>query len=247
MQLQDFEIYRQLYEQRSINGVAKKMGFAQSNITARLQQLESEFDAHFFARSYQGIQPTAAGTQFYDYVLTVITATQNITHQLHTSHTKQQLIISELLFNYLVIDQHQFTLDQTEFQILGSTAIEQLTTPTVDQVITYAQFHHTNYSVLAHHRLAATFLTGTSQYQQLPLLVNSDQRCPFRARTLTFAKHHDLAIQEIDSWTNIINLVQTGQGVALLPCYLARQRPLQSAYISQQYRIPYTIYQRTQR
>jgi DNA-binding transcriptional LysR family regulator len=244
MQLQDLEIFEQLYQLCSINATAKALGFAQSNITARLQQLEAEFDVTFFQRSYHGLTPTQQGTQFYHYVQQTLAATAQIKAQLHPVPQQPTVIISELLFNRLVGAKKQFDLTHYRFQLLSSTAIHQLQRPTADLIVTYAQFQHPDYLAGAAHYLPAAFLTATEAPQTLPYLVNHDKNCPFRARTLQFLNHNFTKIQEIDAWASILDLVKSGQGQALLPSDLLQTTTLQMVHPHHRFRIPYRCYTR---
>ena len=240
MQLQDLEIYRQLYELRSINAVAKALGFAQSNITARLKAIESEFDAQLFERSYQGIMPTQAGETFYQYALTVLQATSAVRSKLQSAPKHRQIVISELLFNELVIDQQRFDLTQNTFQVKSSTEIETVPVQDADQVITYAHFEQANYQCVAQSALTTAFL---GQSDQLPILVNRDTRCPFRRRTLTVFSHEAERVMTVDSWAAITKLVATGRGIALLPVRL--MTTLKVAAINQRrFEVPYWTYTR---
>lgn len=54
MQLHDLKVFKTIYETGSINKTAQILGFAQSNITARLKVLENEFSTSFFQRSPKG-------------------------------------------------------------------------------------------------------------------------------------------------------------------------------------------------
>lgn len=244
MQLQDLTIFEQLYQLRSINATAKALGFAQSNITARLQQLEAEFDVTFFQRSYHGLTPTQQGTQFYQYARQTLAATAQLKAQLHPVTQRPTVIMSELLFNRLVGAKKQFDLGHYQFQLLSSTAIHQLQQPTADLIVTYAQFQHPDYLTGAAHYLPAAFLTAAGAATDLPYLVNQDQQCPFRARTLQFLNHNFTQVQEIDAWTSILDLVKSGQGQALLPSDLLQTTTLQITHRNHRFRIPYRRYTR---
>lgn len=240
MQLQDLEIYQQLYELRSINAVAKALGFAQSNITARLKTIESEFDAQLFERSYQGITPTQAGETFYQYATTVLQATAAVRAELQAVPKHRKIVISELLFNELVIDQQRFDLTQNTFQVESSTEIETVSVQDADQVITYANFDQADYQCVAQSALTTAFL---GQSDQLPILVNRDTRCPFRRRTLTAFNRQTDRVMTVDSWAAITKLVATGRGIALLPIRL--MTPLKVAPIDQRrLEVPYWTYTR---
>lgn len=243
MQLQDLQIYTKLYEQRSINRVARLMGFAQSNVTARLKVLEDEFGVQLFTRSYQGITPTTSGEQFYQYAQTVLRATAAVRKQMHPAPRKRQIIMSTLLFNLLVVQQGKFTLATNSFALKSSTEIVNLSDSKADLVVTYANFHNAGYRETESARLKAAFLTNGKPAPGAPYLVNSDKHCPFRARTLRFL--HDMTqVKEIDSWDSIIGLVKAGRGIALLPDYLVVSDDLHRQVPSHQFRVPYATFVR---
>ena len=98
MQIQDFSIYRELYERRSINQTAQALQYSQSNITARLKSWEDELQVQLFIRSNRGLMPTTAGELTYQYVQTVLTATENLKAKL-SEQTGHDVLISELLFS----------------------------------------------------------------------------------------------------------------------------------------------------
>ncbi|WP_161004051.1 LysR family transcriptional regulator [Furfurilactobacillus milii] len=245
MQLQDLEIYVQLYEQHSINRVAKLMGFAQSNITARLHAIETEFDVELFTRSYQGITPTKNGKQFYQYAQSVLNATRKIRAQMRPSTvSKRRIVMSQLLFNLLVVKQKQYSLAQNTFDLLSSTEILALSDNEVDIVVTYANFNNSDYQEIATDYLPASFVvaSGLEEDGQLPYLVNSDRHCPFRARTLRRLNHDMTNIQEIDSWDSIIKLVKNGLGIALLPDYLTASDEFKRIDSKHRFKVPYATF-----
>lgn len=243
MQLQDLSVFKQLYELRSINRVAQTMGFAQSNITVRLQVLESEFGAQLFTRSAQGITPTANGERFYKYAQQVLHETASVKAQMQAVKPGRKVAISELLFNYLVIAKQQMTLADGDFQIVGSSALLQHT-PDVDEVVTYANFNDDRYLQFQTQYLPAGVLAApTVDVRSLPFLINKDKACPFRARTLRMLRPGQ-DVLEIDSWASIIALTQSGRGVALLPLYLADENQLEQVMVNRRFRVPYKYYQR---
>lgn len=243
MQLQDLEIYQKLYDLRSINQTATQLGFAQSNISARLKVLEAEFGVTLFERSPQGIVPTKAGEEFAAYADQVLTATQTLRTHLSTTAVKPKVLISTLLFDYLVVHQHDYSLKQTDFQLASSTEIESLTHCEATKVITYAKFFARGYRHRGGGHLQARFLQAPGvDPMAVPMLVNADQKCPFRQRSLHFVQQDRTRVQEIDAWSSIIQLVASGQGVALLPSYLAQVQGLQVAWPSHRFQIPYSVW-----
>ncbi len=244
MQSQDLDIYQQLYELRSINRTAQVMGFAQSNITARLKALENELDVSLFIRSYQGLTPTTNGDIFYKYVTRVQQETQ-ILHKRLVKNTpqRQHIAISTLLFDILVVQEQQYDLSKTTFDILSSTRILQLPRHAADLIVTYANFKGKDYLQVENEHLRSMFFTAkNTDSQSLPFLINADHNCPFRARTLRFLKQDHAPVMEIDSWDSIISLVKAGKGIALLPERLKDCDSLTRVYESHHFNVPYAIF-----
>lgn len=65
MNLNDLSIFINIYETGSLNQSAKALGYAQSNISARLQAIEREMGVQLFSRKYTGVVPTVNGREFY--------------------------------------------------------------------------------------------------------------------------------------------------------------------------------------
>ena len=67
MELSDLTIFREVVSQGSITKAANELGYVQSNITSRIQQLESEMSVKLLYRHPRGVTPTAAGKILFEY------------------------------------------------------------------------------------------------------------------------------------------------------------------------------------
>ena len=243
MQINDLKLFVALFERGSINAVARADHFAQSNLSVRLQKLEAELGVVLFTRTPRGIEPTPAGETVYRYAKTVLAETHRLHQALAPQQSKRTVIISELLFNYLVTWRHQLSLAQNDFQLRSSTAIGQLQTPAADLVITYANFRGAGFLAGPVRYLPARFLAA-KPVPDLPVLVNADRHCPFRKRSQAYLRDHPRPLIEIDSWASILALVKQGRGMALLPDYFADRDQLTDAAPGHHYRIPYRSWHR---
>lgn len=92
MNFNDLVIFKTIYEEGTLNKAAKRLGYAQSNITARLQAIEDECNTLLFIRNHNGVTPTANGEEFYLFSLTTLSkfetvkkiflnSSQNYSHQ----------------------------------------------------------------------------------------------------------------------------------------------------------------------
>ena len=244
MQIQDLTLFQAMYALKSINQAANQQGYSQSNVSARLQALEDELQTTLFVRGYQGLTPTAAGITFHDYATRVLAATAALRRQLAQEKTPREITISELLFDYLVVDQKKYDLASYHFTIKKSTEIVADRSDSAGLVITYAHFQNDNYRLLGRGWLQTAYAAQAAMPQDLPLLVNRDPNCPFRRATL--AATNGQPVKEIDSWSGIVALVEAGAGVALLPQFLIRQHQLMTVADRPAMKIPYWTFQKEQ-
>ena len=78
MNFNDLYIYQTIYETRSLNKAALKLGYTQSNITARLKTMERELKAPLFVRSNLGVRPTKNGQKMYHFATKALQNYQNL-------------------------------------------------------------------------------------------------------------------------------------------------------------------------
>jgi DNA-binding transcriptional LysR family regulator len=208
-----------------------------------------------FVRSPYGLTPTEAGELFHNHAQKAVQQLSQLKLQLlnvrrgkrEHSLPSKNVIISELLFNYLVVWEKRVALSGNNFTLMGSTDIENCAPDDIvaDTVITYAQFRNAHYAASAISYLSADFLGNHDvSMKQVPFLVNSDKRCPFRERTLSVIPQETSSVREVDSWGSIVNLVKAGKGVALLPTYLTETEGLVKVLPKHHFKIGYKTYTR---
>lgn len=239
MQTQDLKIYCHLYDLRSINQTARQLRYSQSNITARLKVLENELQVKLFIRSNRGLTPTDAGKRTYAYAQQVLAATTQLQQDLAQQVPHPTVFISELLFNFLVIYKQAYSLTKYTFKTKRSTEFATAQDFPAQMVITYAPFTANHYQLIEHGWLTASLFGVAHQ----PILINRDTNCPFRQKTLTMVEK-SAPIIEVDSWNDIITLVQQGRGIALLPNYLGTIKQLAPLATTAAIKIPYKIFSR---
>lgn len=232
MNLHDLQVFVTAYNQRSINKAAAALGYAQSNLTARIKSLEAEFNTSFFYRSSRGITPTADGDKMYAYATMVLTKTDDLKRSLGTTQ-KKRVLTSEILFNYLVLYTEQYPFEHSQFDIKTTTEIVDDHQLDYDIIFTYFKFNNRNYSILDQGFIDSQFMQSRSSFhninheRKLPILINSDRSCPFRLKTLEIISDRK-KVEEVNSLDTIIQLVEKNKGVALLPGYLKKQKDIYS-------------------
>lgn len=217
MNFNDLNIYKTIYETKSINKAAKKLGYAQSNLTSRLKAIEHELNSTLFVRSNQGVTPTNNGEKVYRFAVKALGDWQNLQDTLVIRKT---ILSSELLFNFLIAKKI-FLITDYAVMIKKSNQLEaELAQRYYDVVVTFNQFDLPNYRLKQTADLQACFLKGKQKdVSTCPIAINTDLTCPFRKLTLKLCPDKDRLL-EIDSLVTIMQLVKRGEVVALLPQYL---------------------------
>ena len=239
MNFNDLHIYQTIYETRSLNKAALKLGYTQSNITARLKALEQELNTPLFVRSNLGVKPTKNGQKMHDFATKVLQNYQNLKEDLSINKTK--VLISELLFGYIITKKAPFSFEHYDIIIKNTNEIQELITKhAYDMVWTFTPITLPKYSLIKKSHLEACFLKGNKKTAgKVPVAINADINCPFRNLTLKLTQNKN-SVTEIDSLEMILELVKKGQATALLPKYLMNDDLV--AADSQSWNIPYYFY-----
>lgn len=234
-------IFKTVYDVKNLNKAAKILGYSQSNLTAHLKKMENELRATLFIRSFDGMKPTAQGHQFYAFSNSTLEKFAQI--KLSFKSVKPLLLISELLFQFIVIEKTEYQIESTDIVIKKTCEIEnEINQHNYDKVITFKEFKHKDYDLTETGYLPVAFLKSSkvTTNQHLPVLINNDADCPLRAKTLAIYPQLTNIIT-IDSLSQLLNLVEKGQAIALLPVFFAQDKltPLDTL----QYQIDYFCYQ----
>ncbi|EQA3584199.1 LysR family transcriptional regulator [Enterococcus faecalis] len=219
MNMNDLLIFKTIYEEQTINKTAKKLGYAQSNITARLKAIEDECNVKLFMRNYKGVVPTINGKDFYSFALNTLSEFEILKGKFSVITSK--LLTSELLLKYLVYDNQITSIESTKIICKKTEDISfEIEKEYYDYVVTFEKINKAGLVLISKHQFPTSFLCcDLNKKNSLPFLINSDISCPLRKLTLELFKETE-RIVEIDSLETILNLVTNGKGIALLPTYL---------------------------
>ena len=223
MDFKGLHIFKTIYDLKSLNKAAKVLGFTQSNITAHLKKIEHELRATLFIRGFDGVKPTEKGQQFYQFTLQTLAQFSQLKQSFQGKLT---LLISELLFQFLVTEMKKYCLESTEIIIKRTSDISNaIHHHYYDEVITFEKFKHSGYLLTKTENLPIAFLQSQSVVVSdlLPIFINNDEHCPLRAKTLALNYPSENLIT-VDSLSQILNLVEKGQGIALLPIFLMKDK-----------------------
>lgn len=150
-------IFKTVYDVKSLNKAAKILGYSQSNLTAHLKKMEHELRATLFIRSFDGMKPTAQGHQFYAFSNPTLEKFAQI--KLSFKSVKSLLLISELLFQFIVIEKTAYQIESTDIVIKKTCEIEnEINQHNYDKVIIFKEFKHKDYDLTETGYLPVAFL-----------------------------------------------------------------------------------------
>ncbi len=97
MNTDTFKMIIAIVQTGSISGAASQLGYAQSNISARVHQLESELNTTIFYRTNRGVILTPSGEKFYRRAVKIVDLTEDIINQMkHPENVEGELKIGTL-------------------------------------------------------------------------------------------------------------------------------------------------------
>ena len=223
MNFNDMSIFVTIYETRSINKSSKILQYAQSNLSARLKVLETELDTKLFYRKYNGLVSTESGDLFYQFCKETSNKLEKLKKKCKTS--KISILISELLFNHDINNSQTIDLDKSEINIQKTSDIPIIARQEdFDKIFCFQKIENLKHYDETIGHIESVYLCSSiiKATEEMPIFVNKDKNCPFRKQSLMkFA--HLKSVVEIDSFENIISLVENGKGIALLPKWLNKR------------------------
>ncbi|MBE6052961.1 MAG: LysR family transcriptional regulator [Clostridium sartagoforme] len=232
MEVNDLRIFQMVAYEKSISKAALKLGYAQSNITMRIKALENELNVTLFIRNNKGTTITSHGEKLLQYADKIIRLVDEATEDFLISKINSKLTIgatqtisaSQLpklftLFHTknpevslkLKTEKQEVLLDKLiKHDIDGAFIYEKYTSVKVKEVFSFIEE-----TVL----ISSVEINDTSNIT-IPIIVNTDNQCPYRQllkKWFTVNHCNPIIIIEFDTLESIINGVNNGLGVSLLP------------------------------
>ncbi|MCO6558681.1 MAG: LysR family transcriptional regulator [Bifidobacterium sp.] len=248
MNLNDLEIFEAIIETGSLNKAAKALGYAQSNISARLKSLEHEFRTTLVERSAKGVEPTRIGKRLYCASLRITAELDDVRRE--AAGAPGDLLITEALMHYMMTNVPSFRPESYGTIVVRrqSNIVPEARRHQYKSVVAFVEMEELdNYRLMSTEVLEAAYLAAEDGAEGIPvgvpLLINHDKECAFRKRSLHdhVATRNERRLMEVDSLETIVTMVEQGKGIALLPSYLTEQRKLRKIS-TEPIRLPYRIY-----
>lgn len=233
MESSDLRIFQAVAREGSITKAAQVLNYVQSNVTARIQSLESELGLPLFRRSNRGMTLTAAGENLLTYTDQIVALLEEALRTTQYSDSPSGSLrigsIETAVTNYLlpILKIYQTSYPNVQpMLITGGThdLLQKVLSGELDGAFIYGPIYesHVEYIPTFEDELVLISEQGRSNLDELltkPMLF-FDVGCTHRVRAEQFLQENGLTnyeIREFGTMEVIVNGVSAGLGVSLLP------------------------------
>ncbi|PJZ01145.1 LysR family transcriptional regulator [Bacillus vallismortis] len=232
MESRDLKIFRAVAREGSITKAAQKLNYVQSNVTARIHNLEEDLNIRLFHRTNRGMKLTAAGEnllQYADQVLALLDEAEKSAQM--GLHPKGPLRIGSLettAVTHLPEHAASFLKRFPEVDLSVNTAdthnlMQQVLDHKVDGAFVYGPVEHTDIRQIPVSRDELVLISsqeGTAEDVLRQPMLFFGAGCSHRARVKRLLEEAGIQNQKIIEFGTleaIIRGVSAGLGTALLP------------------------------
>ncbi|USP93639.1 LysR family transcriptional regulator [Bacillus vallismortis] len=232
MESRDLKIFRAVAREGSITKAAQKLNYVQSNVTARIHNLEEDLNIRLFHRTNRGMKLTAAGEnllQYADQVLALLDEAEKSAQM--SLHPKGPLRIGSLETTAVThLPEHAacFLNRFPEVDLSVNTAdthnlIQQVLDHTVDGAFVYGPVEHSDVRQIPVSRDELVLISsreGTAEDMLRQPMLFFGAGCSHRDRVKRLLEEAGIQNQKIIEFGTleaIIRGVSAGLGTALLP------------------------------
>ena len=227
------KVFVSVAKEKSISNAAKKLKFAQSNVTARIKQLEKNVGHSLFHRIPKGVILTPAGEKLYSYAIEIVKKTEEATFYMKNLEEQNSLRVGSTESNAVVrgvpflLNLHK---DYPKMQLQLFTATTQEVTQMildyqVDIAFISGKPHSDELMVLNEFEEKIVIVEPLDKVSPDVLLLFK-KGCRYDAFVQEYYKKlgkDDHKILEFGSYETILGCVKAGMGKTLLPLSIVQK------------------------
>ncbi|PFA63360.1 transcriptional regulator [Bacillus sp. AFS015802] len=258
MESHDLRIFKAVADLGSISAAAEKLGYVQPNVSQRIKGLEEELGVRLLKRTNRGVTLTTEGTSLLEYTEQILHLMEEAKTFINPSKWRESLTIGasqtisavkipQLFTAFLqahhTIDLKLKTQDKQKLQ-------DMLYYGELDGLFLHGPYRDDQFEAVHSYFEEIVLLSSRNRPpgKEPLLLVNSDPSCIYRNKTLHLFEGKDPLIMELDSLESILQAVEDGLGMSILPSSVMKNRNgLHSEPLPEKIRIDFLIRKRKQK
>ncbi|HJE02860.1 LysR family transcriptional regulator [Aliarcobacter thereius] len=221
------KIFIEVANEKSISKAANKLGFAQSNVTSRIKQLENSIDTILFHRVPSGIILTKEGEKLYSYALDIVKKIDFAKYEMQNMKTQINLTIgstesyaSTKLINFLIQLNNDFP--NINLELITNTTketIKNLLEYRVD--IAFISGNPNNNDLLILNKIDEEIVLAESKEKTPPnVLITFKNGCAYNDFSKNYLKNisnNDFKHFQFGNYETILACIKAGMGKSFLP------------------------------
>lgn len=234
MELRDLKVFQAIAEEGSISRAAERLGYVQSNVTARLRKLEEQLGVQLFYRKPKGVQITEKGQLLRQYADSILSMCEEAVRVLKDDGAPSGIlrigvIESITCGNFMnLISVYQRQYEQVSLRLETGNTLEllrKLKNYELDAALVTGDLSAADLVVDYKRADEIVLLSGQPlrESQSPPLTIQwaiSPPGCPFREKLEQWYNHEEMNLDrfmEISSLETLMNSVKAGLACTLLP------------------------------
>ena len=227
------KIFKAVAEEGSVSRAAERLNYVQSNVTARIRQLEENLNVTLFHRKSRGVALTPVGHVFLEYAKRILSLADEAVHAIQerdepvgmlsigsmetTAVVHLPPILSAYHCQYPLVDLHLLTgtSEQVLTYLLDYHVDGAFVGGPVDHPDLFGELILQEELVLASAKCNSPF--GSKEHQNIMVFRKG---CAFRARLETWLRENGMLLyrtMEFSSVETILGCVLAGMGITFLP------------------------------
>jgi len=235
MELSDLRIFKAVVETGGISRAAEMLNRVPSNITARIQKLESELDKKLFIRERNRLRVSPAGEHLFTYAKKILLLANEAVEQLNHEHPKGKLKLGSMeavaasRLSSVLMGYHKSFPEVSLEVSTGPTGklIEQVLNGDLDLALVADPPKDQRLDTIPIF-IEILVLVSDRSHQSInhpadlgehPTLLGFSSQCAYRTRLETWIKEKNVMakIIEINSYNALLNCITAGMGTGLVP------------------------------
>jgi len=235
MELSDLTIFCKVIETGGISAAAQQLNRVPSNITSRIQKLESELNKSLFIREKNRLRASPAGEQLFGHAKKILCMAEQAIDELNKNKPSGSLrlgsveaVAASRLSNVLMDFHQQYnevdlelrvnpTGDLLEKVLTGQLDLALISDPVADARLEVQPIFQETLVLVS--GLRDDVITSPADLGTNPTILGFSKQCIYRTRLTQWLEGDEVIakVVEINSYFALLNCITAGMGVALVP------------------------------
>jgi len=235
MELSDLRIFKAVVETGGISRAAEMLNRVPSNITARIQKLESELGKNLFIREKNRLRISPAGESLFTYAKKILLLANEAVEQLNHEYPKGKFRVgsmeavaasrlSSVLTNYhkyfpeVILEVNTGPTGKLIEQVLnGDLDLALVADPSKDQRLEAIPIFTETLVLVTD--LSRQAINHPADLGENPTLLGFSSQCAYRTRLEAWIKEKNVmaTVFEINSYHALLNCITAGMGTGIIP------------------------------